>query len=990
MVIVLAVKRFLKKSYNNFMGFTYRLNIFLGFRNGRYVYRLITGDSGFFSGKVSDEDILEYLDRRLVVDFKSNRLTARGFYILMGDIESRFSYRLHCKLSKVLYQSRFVSPKLKAYDQLNDSMVVRLIASSAFCELSDFKNFVASNKDASWSFSYLYRLVNLLFLEGHWQVLCVLAKACIDLNPSNLQVNKKYLISLARLGQGEMPRYLNDQLFMCQSFTDQLEIFEAFSSAARQEGACLPDGGGGGFYARLFRLLLADEVTDLSSACCIGEYAAADATQFIELLYREKFLFLGKSYDVLERLADKFICPQSQLFSVLNLINRFDGRCGGDGWEHFLESLHAQLDVSESLEFFSHDFLRNVGYVDKRTLCQEGFYVGEGRQHSFRSTLLICNTKMASVFFGKLNNKYKFDFILEYGSIQQADIDFDPSRIIPLSVLMPTPGAQLDMRAYSICNQLSVEFFDEFSAKSGFDEWGKKFIREVFALALEDLFYGHVKRLVTLVDYVRASGFDRVVIPYRQQDFFLAYSLAHAVRELLGVECILEREYGVFDRGRYFTFAPPPSFPVFSLSSAVRAYSKYRFTSVVSSVESDSMLLLSSLGDAAYYKSAIEILKASNYGVNYVFNLGDKIVDRSFVCGKNILIDDEFFAVKRGLKFAFPDLERVALPSLMQGGNFYAYSKFFQYVFDNYLSARLLRVKNHIDIVLDYMKDRPLASIVTIPGRAPVSRGLTLVASSSGIKSVDVQAFFISPMPRYKGSLADSYCAITRDQLDLYVNYHQRETDQRLYRIGSLMMDNQLSAVLGETPEGVRAEYKIGLDKFVVFFAEQHGDGGYSFDIARNLISSLPSSMYLIVKLHPRSPASAVNGFIDLVRKCNKASQVLVTQAGHLYKLIVASDVVVTQFSNVGLEAAVLRKKVLSVLISGEEPVLDFGALGIADVVYSLEDMNAYIRRLAESKVHEMAPYLLDNPELGDGLSGRRVIDVSRRMGFYYEGAGAA
>lgn len=992
MFVGLAVKRFFKKTYNSFMGFTYRLNIFLGFRNGRYVYRLITGDSSFFPGEVSEEDILEYLDGRLVVDFKSNRLTARGFYILMGNIESRSSYRLHCKLSKVIYQSRFVSPKFKAYDQLNDAMVVRLITNNAFCEIAEFKDFVVSNKDASWSFSYLYRLVNLLFLGGHWLVLRDLAEACIELNPSNLQVNKKYLISLARLGQGGVAEYLNDQLFMCQSFTDQLEIFEAFNSTVRQEDAYLSGGGREGevFYARLFSLLSGEKSTNLGFAHYTGEHASAvDTARFVELLYREKFLFVGKNFDILERLMDKFIYPRSPLFSILNLISGFNGRCGGDGWEDFLDSLHAQLDALESLEFFSNDFLRSIGYADKKVLRQGGFNVRGGRKYAINRTLLVCNTKMSNAFFGRLNQRYKFDSVLEYGSVRQDDIDFDLSKIISMSVLMPTPGAPLDMQAYSICNKLSVEYFEEFSTRSGFGEWEREFVREVFALALEDLIYGHIKRLVTLVEHVRVSGFDRVVIPYRQQDFSLAYSLAHALQEILNVECVLEREYGAFDRGRYFNFAPAPGFPIFSLSSTVREYSKRRLVSVARDIEVDSMLLLSSLGDAAYYKSAMEILSASNYSVNYVFNLGDKVVDRSFVCDKNILIDDELFGVKRGLKFAFPDLEGIALPGLMVGGDFYAFSKMFHYIFDNYLSARLMRVKKHIDIILDYMENRPLSSIVTIPGRAPVSRGLTLMASRSGVKSVDVQAFFISPMPRYKGSLADSYCAITRDQLDLYINCHQRKVDQRLYRIGSLMMDNQLSAVAGDTLESVRSEYKIGLDKFVVFFAEQHGDGGYSFDIAKNLIFSLPSSMYLIIKLHPRSPVNAVNGFIDLVRQCGKTSQVLVTQAGHLYKLIVASDVVVTQFSNVGLEAAVLRKKVLSVLISGDEPVLDFGALGIADVVYSLEHMNAYISELSENKVLNVAPYLLNNPELGDGWSGRRVIEISRGVGFYHEGVGA-
>ncbi|MCF6754359.1 hypothetical protein L3X16_17135 [Pseudomonas stutzeri] len=986
MLVGLVVRRVLKKYYNKFIEFTYRLNIFLGFRNGRYVYRLITGSSGFLSRHVSEEELIEYIDRRLVIDFKSNRLTVRGFYVLLGNIEVRASYRLHCKLSKVLYQSRFTSAKLKIYDSLNDAMVVRLITDDSFCKLAEFKDFVVSNKDTGWSFSYLYRLVNILFLEERWSVLRSLAEACIACNQSNLQVNKKYLISLARLGHGDVTGYFNNQLFRCQSFTDQLEILEAFSSTARLDDLCFSDNGreGESFYAILFRLFSSEKSAGSGFVYSNGvEATTANAAKYIEFFYREKFLFICKELELLERLADKFVCVSSPFFSMLNLMRAFKGRCGGDGWEDFIDSLHAQVDVLEYSDCFSHDFLQSIGYTDKNILRREGSSVGRGRQRSVKRTLLVCNTKMSNAFFDRLRHRHKIDVILEYGSVRQVDIDFDPLKIIPMSVLMPTPGAPLDMQVYSICNKFSTDYFDVFSIRSGFDVWEKDFVREVFALAFEDLFYGHTKRLATLVEYVKVSGFNHVVIPYRQQDFALACSLAHALKEMLDVECVLEREYGLFDRGRYFTFAPPSDFPVSSLSSTVREYSNYRFKK--GGGEVDSMLLLSSLGDAAYYKSAIELLKTSDYKVNYVFNLGDKIVDRSFIGDKNILIDDELFGVRRGLKFAFPDLEGIALPSLMKGGNLYAYSKIFHFVFSNFLSARLVRVKNHIDIVLDYMGGKPLSSIVTIPGRAPVARGLTLIAIRSEIKSVDVQAFFISPMPRYKGSLADSYCAITRDQLDLYVNYHKRKADQRLYRIGSLMMDNQLSSVFSETMESARSEYGIALDKFVVFFAEQHGDGGYSFDIAEHLISSLSASMHLIIKLHPRSPIVAVDNLVSVVKRYGKSSQVIVTQSGHLYKLIVASDVVVTQFSNVGLEAAVLRKKVLSVLISGDEPVLDFGALGIADVVYTLEDMISYINGLVYSGCSGTAPYLLSNPELGDGQSAHRVIEISRGMGFYHE-----
>lgn len=992
MSLALALKRFLKKSYRSIMGWTYRSNVLLGFRNDRYVYRLITMDNGFFPGKLADEDIQEYIEGQLVSDFQSNRLTARGFYILIRNIELRSSYQLHCKLSRVLYRARFVSPKLKIYDELNNALLVKLVANPEFDDLDRFKEFVVSNKDSSWSFSCLYKIINTLYLEKHWRVLRILAWACIECNPNNLQVNKKYLISLARLGQGTIMDYLNDQLFLSQAFSDQLEIFEEFNFEGIGLASLSGFGGDqGSLYAKVFQAIYGKPIGDLESSISGREALSyLEFTQFIELYYREKFLFIGKQRDLLEHIEGRLLLPHPSLMPVFDLIKQFQGRCGDDEWDGFIYCLHESLDKVVRGKVFSRDFLLAIGYLQKEALRQEELHILDAsvEGHSSRGTLLVVNSKVSNSYFSRLNHKYHFEEVLEYGTTRQADIDFEPSKIVSMSMLMPSPGAPLDMKAYGICNQLSLDYFDEFSRLSGFEGWQKKFITEVFALALEDLFYGHVKRLVTLVEYVSTSGFGRIVIPYRLHEFSFACSVAHALRVALGVECVLERDYGIFDRGRYFSFAAGIDAPSYSLSAAINTYSNYRLNSAASG-EGDAMLLLASLGDAAYYKSAVEILNASDYKVNYVLNLGDRLVGRSFFSDRNVLVDDELSGGRRPLGFAFPDLEGMVLRRLMPGEEFYAYSQLFRHVFNNYLSSRLLRLKAQIDVALSYFDGKTLSSVVTIPGRAPVSRALTLIASRSALKTVDVQAFFISPMPRYKGSLADSYCAITRDQLDLYVDYHQRERDQRLYRIGSLMMDNQLSAVSGHAPDGLRAEYKIGLDKFVIFFAEQHGDGGYSLEIAKRLISSLSSSMYLIIKIHPRSPVSSVNNLMALVRSYGKTSQVLVTQSGHLYKLIVASDVVVTQFSNVGLEAAVLRKKVLSVLISGDQPVLDFGALGIADVVYSLDEMSVYIDNLTGVKIAEVAPYLLENPELGDGRAGRRVLDISRCVGFYHEGVGA-
>lgn len=982
-----GLKRILRRPYYSIVGFSYRFSYFLNFAQRRYVYRLVTCTSPHIPRALEESQVISYLESRLVSDFKSGRISERGFGLLLEFVRKADSIELHCVLSRVLFESRTVSAKFRKFDHINDCALLDVLVNRSESGFEDFFVILRKDNNASWASSFVYRLIRVLADRKEWRLVNSLSVFYMATNNTNIFVNKSYLVSCVYLLHfSTLAELFASEPFKSLMLADQISLVEFFLEGG-SDNLFLSYGqhdADTNFYFALFqRLIVPEGERDIRQ---VHPARKCDGFRFIEIFYKEKFLFGAKLLSRMENLSPDFLASYPSLQEIYGVVRGYGDSYGGTGWTEFLENIHILICRTGQAESFDKNFLELIGYSQKKLLLSVSSALKMTSDPAQDLTILVCNSRLSKKFFAEAYLNYDFAHVVAYSSVVQTEIDPSLCSVVPISGLVPRPGSPLDMEAYQISHEVSLDFFSEIVCAHSVTEWSEKFIREVFSLAIEDLLFGHIKRLIILIDHLRSSKARRVIFSYKLQEYKLMHALAQAVHLSLGIECILLREYGRFDVSRHYGYLSGRPSSKVSFFESINKFENFRFCS--EAFGNDSLLLLSSLGDAAYYKSAVQILRASDYNVNYVFNLGDRFVAREFLSNNVQLVDASGSCSFDSLNVCFVEFEGFRVGAFDEADKLFPYSELIQYIFELYVFKRIAKLNNQIGAILKFFESRTISSLLTIPGRASVSRAITMIAKASALRTVDVQAFFISPVPRYKGSLADSYCAITRDQLDLYRSYHQRETEQCLYQIGSLMMDNQLSAVLNETMESARSEYRIALDKFVVFFAEQHGDGGYSFDIAENLITSLPASMYLIIKLHPRSPMGAVNNLVSVVRQHGKSSQVLVTQSGHLYKLIVASDVVVTQFSNVGLEAAVLRKKVLSVLISGDEPVLDFGALGIADVVYTLEDMISYINSLVDSRCSDVAPYLLSNPELGDGQSARRVIEISRGMGFYHKGAG--
>lgn len=272
--------------------------------------------------------------------------------------------------------------------------------------------------------------------------------------------------------------------------------------------------------------------------------------------------------------------------------------------------------------------------------------------------------------------------------------------------------------------------------------------------------------------------------------------------------------------------------------------------------------------------------------------------------------------------------------------------------------------------------------VLTIPGRMICSRSLTLAARAHGIASLDLQAFFISQHPRYHPSIADVYGGITEDQLDVY-RAKSPPAWQSVRRIGSLMIGEQLSRVRDLSIDQSRSMAGVLPGQPLIVYGAQHGQGQEGEQIIRLMVraANTVENSLLIVKLHPRTGPDAVEGLRRLVM-AEATGEVRVQRDGDIYALIRAADLVVTQFSNVGLEAAVMGRPVVSVNLTGEDYVVDLARMGVAaraaspeeviEKVHALLSDDAARQALAESR----GAYFDRNPELRDLVAADRVRDL--------------
>lgn len=216
-----------------------------------------------------------------------------------------------------------------------------------------------------------------------------------------------------------------------------------------------------------------------------------------------------------------------------------------------------------------------------------------------------------------------------------------------------------------------------------------------------------------------------------------------------------------------------------------------------------------------------------------------------------------------------------------------------------------------------------------------------------GLPVIDLQAFYISEHPRYYYSLADTYLGITTDQVEIYRKKAPPPT-QSIHTVGSIMISEQVRGAADTTYESAREMFAIPSGAKLIVYAAQNAQGADGDDAVIAVVHAhlqLPGTQ-LIVKLHPKTPEHSALEITRKISLITAGDTVRVAKEGDLYRMMRAADLVLTQFSNVGLEAAVLGLPVISVNFSGKDYIVDPFRIGIAERAESPDAIVVKMREL--------------------------------------------
>ena len=134
------------------------------------------------------------------------------------------------------------------------------------------------------------------------------------------------------------------------------------------------------------------------------------------------------------------------------------------------------------------------------------------------------------------------------------------------------------------------------------------------------------------------------------------------------------------------------------------------------------------------------------------------------------------------------------------------------------------------------------------------------------------------------------------------------------------------------------------------------------------------SNFKLIIKLHPNEDGKKI---INQLEKLKSKAKV---HSEDLQKLILISDLVITEFSAVGLEAILLDKPLITLNLTGKEDRVAYAEAGAALGVYNLNAIEEAIIKVFEDST--LIEVLMKNRKKfhSDGLAAEKVNDFIKQL----------
>lgn len=276
--------------------------------------------------------------------------------------------------------------------------------------------------------------------------------------------------------------------------------------------------------------------------------------------------------------------------------------------------------------------------------------------------------------------------------------------------------------------------------------------------------------------------------------------------------------------------------------------------------------------------------------------------------------------------------------------------------------------------------------IIATPGRNYFTWLLYAIGKNHNVPTIDLQVLFQSAYGRYKESKADIFGMINGEQLKIYKDEFGVKDGQSIEKIGSLLFSKTTEKYNALNAKKIKKRINIGSRRKVITFASQ-------YLIVQDCIASLDAilprlkqqkNFVLIIKTHPKEREENLKKYQDIVKKHKmRADTVQIKTDLDIYDAIKISDLIITLFSNVGMEAGLFDKDVWSININKAQYPCDITSEGLVANVNSKKKLTRYIddwfgeRKYPAQMQKKRAKFFRKNPEQRDAMVLERLFALA-------------
>lgn len=301
---------------------------------------------------------------------------------------------------------------------------------------------------------------------------------------------------------------------------------------------------------------------------------------------------------------------------------------------------------------------------------------------------------------------------------------------------------------------------------------------------------------------------------------------------------------------------------------------------------------------------------------------------------------------------------------------------------EKFYAEKFLRYIKVGAMVSRYISTTRPAYLALMPGRDFIARVAALAARSNQIASFDVQTVFVGARSRYKPTVADVQLTIETESQKLFQSYFELTPAQTILsgcsKVGIVRQQAQ-----GLNKDAVRRLADLG-DCFHLVFA-----GSPFLESDQPILAALALGLTrwpntcLGIRLHPTAPQEFTDYCTQLAQ--NHANIAILTQLS-LPQTLVSADILITRFSNVGLEAGLLNRDVIACNF-GEDPApIQLDAMGVAspatnaaDLLACIEDFRCHGPRW-DNLQSTRSDYRQNNPQLFVDSSADFMRDLMEKF----------